>query len=705
VKIINKAFTLIAICILNLGAGAQVSFNLSSSPVVGNGTSGNNTDSVAAGDVNGDGSIDLISANYSDNSLTVVTNIGNGQFILSNTYQVGAGPACVTAVDINGDGKVDLLSANTADNTISVLTNTGSGGFVLSSNYVVGAGPTWITTADVNGDGSKDLISANYNDSTVTVLTNNGAGEFSIAGTYQVGFGPVCVIAADILGNGKLDLITANWGGGGGDGNTLTVLTNDGTGNFAMGYTLTVGAGTRSVAAADVNGDGKIDLISGDMLANTLTVLTNSGNGGFSVSGVYQVGTWPSSVGAADLNGDGIPDLYCPNRNDNTVSVLTNNGSGGFVSAGAFPVDNHPYNATAADVNGDGNIDLITANQYSFDLSVLTNGTPFPANRILITAQPQSTTNNLGDTVILSGSSTNSGLLSYQWYFDNNPVNNATNTSLMISNIQQSNFGDYYVVVAGLGGRTTSQVANLFEPATITREPTNLVAAYDSSATFSVAAVGYPAINFYQWSLNGTNIPGANSNSLTINKLSLAATGNYQVLASNAISSATSSVATLDISPSIAVPFVGATPIWGQSATLSVGAIGNGTLSYQWYFNGTPITGATGPGLNFPSIQFTNNGFYSVVISSPYGSITNVAAQVAVNPAVVSLGFSPTLTINGAAGNSYLIQRSADLTNTNNWKNMTTLTLFQQQQIWVDTSIDASSPFNNKYFYQLIPQY
>jgi len=71
----------------------------------------------------------------------------------------------------------------------------------------------------------------------------------------------------------------------------------------------------------------------------------------------------------------------------------------------------------------------------------------------------------------------------------------------------------------------------------------------------------------------------------------------------------------------------------------------------------------------------------------------------------VTLGFSPTLSINGAAGNSYLIQRSADLTNTNNWKNMTTITLFQQQQIWVDTSVDASSPFNNKYFYQLIPQY
>ena len=324
---------------------------------------------------------------------------------------------------------------------------------------------------------------------------------------------------------------------------------------------------------------------------------------------------------------------------------------------------------------------------------------------LTISSQPQSSTNNFGDTVVFQVASTNEVPLTYQWFFDNNAIANATNNSLTIAGVQQTNFGSYFVEVSGSRSIVTSQVASLFEPATITSEPTNVVASYGSSATFNVAAAGYPAINFYQWSFNGTNLPGANSNSLTISRLGLQNTGNYQVLVSNAISTATSSVATLNMSPSIAIPFVGATPIWGQSATISVGAIGNGTLSYQWYFNGAPIVGATGPGINFPSIQFTNNGFYSVVISSPYGSVTNVAAQVAVDPAVVTLGFSPTLSINGAAGNSYLIQRSADLTNTNNWKNMTTITLFQQQQIWVDTSVDASSPFNNKYFYQLIPQY
>ena len=102
--------------------------------------------------------------------------------------------------------------------------------------------------------------------------------------------------------------------------------------------------------------------------------------------------------------------------------------------------------------------------------------------------------------------------------------------------------------------------------------------------------------------------------------------------------------------------------------------------------------------------KLQDNGFYSVVVSSPYGSVTNVAEQLSVNPADVTLGFYPGLTITAAAGDSYLIQRSADLSNTNNWTTLTPLTLTQPVQQWIDTSVDASSPFNNRYFYRLVPQ-
>jgi len=239
-------------------------------------------------------------------------------------------------------------------------------------------------------------------------------------------------------------------------------------------------------------------------------------------------------------------------------------------------------------------------------------------------------------------------------------------------------------------------------PPLVLSQPTNQVVAAGQTASFSVTAAGTGLD--YQWSFNGTNITGANSSSLVIPNVKLSDTGNYQVLVSNPTGSTNSLIATLDISPSITAPFMGATPIWGRSATLSVGAIGNGTLTYQWYFNGQPIAGAANPQLDFASIQLTNSGFYSVVISSPYGSVTNAAYQVAVDPAVLTLGFYPGLTITGSVGNSYLIQRSSNLGNATNWQTVSSLTLYQPVELWIDTSVDASSPLNTIYFYQAIPQ-
>jgi hypothetical protein len=157
------------------------------------------------------------------------------------------------------------------------------------------------------------------------------------------------------------------------------------------------------------------------------------------------------------------------------------------------------------------------------------------------------------------------------------------------------------------------------------------------------------------------------------------------------------------MSPSLTLPFAGATTYWGKNATLSVGAIGSGELSYQWYQNGLAVGGATNPTLNFTTVQFTNGGMYSVVVTSPFGTVTNVAAQMIVEPAGVSLGFSPTLTISGVVGYSYIIQGSTNLTDTNAWATVTNLTLTEPVQIWVDTNVDASSPFNPTHFYQVLP--
>jgi hypothetical protein len=160
---------------------------------------------------------------------------------------------------------------------------------------------------------------------------------------------------------------------------------------------------------------------------------------------------------------------------------------------------------------------------------------------------------------------------------------------------------------------------------------------------------------------------------------------------------------TLNMSPTIISPFNGAITLWGSGASFLVGAIGSGQLSYQWYLNGVAIDGATGATLNYSSIQFTNGGLYTVVVSSPFGSTTNTAVQVIVNPAGVAIGFYPGLTITGEAGYSYTIQSSINLADINSWVTLTNLTLTQPVQIWVDTSVDASSPLNPMHFYRVLP--
>jgi hypothetical protein len=602
--IMKTIFTLIVIFVLGCQLQAQV-FILSSSP---GGFNGPNM--IAAADVNGDGKVDLICANYSGNSLSVLTNTGSGNFVLSGTYAVGNNPVPVVAADVNGDGKVDLICANLSDNTLSVLTNNGNGNFVLSGTYAVGSNPAWVAAADVNGDGKVDLISANYGSSSLSVLTNTGNGGFALSTTYVVGNNPSWIGAADVNGDGKVDLIC-----GQNQPNAVSVLTNNGSGSFVLASSLTINSEHNSFALGDVNGDGKVDLISANASLNSLSVLTNAGSGYFAMSGTYAVGSRPYLVTTADVNGDGKMDLISANVNDNTLSVLTNDGSGGFVTAGTFAVGHSPYFLTAADVNGDGKVDLISANTADNTLSILTNA---------------------------------------------------------------------------------------YEPVTINSEPMSQVVPFGGTATFTVIASGLPAPT-YQWTFNGTNLIGQTSNTLTITNVDLPNLGNYQALINNGNSTTNSDIVTLNMSPSLDSPFAGATTIWGKDATLSVGAIGSGQLSYQWYLNGVAIAEQTGATLNFTSIQFTNAGLYSVVVSSPYGSVTNAAYQVVVNPANISIGLYPGVTISGVAGYSYIIQSSTNLGNTNGWVIQTNLTLTQPVQLWIDTTVNASLPNNPQYFYQILP--
>ncbi len=357
----------------------NTSFELSSSPGVGMGPNW-----VVTADINDDGKVDLITANY-QGTLTVLTNDGHGGFVLSSSPIIGSALS-VCVADFNGDGKLDLAAQNWDANVLTVLTNNGNGGFVLASHPVVGVHPDSVCAADVNGDGKMDLIAANYGTngftSTLTVLTNDGSGGFVLASSPGVGREPQCVVAADVDGNGKVDLICANY-----SDNTLSVLTNDGSGGFLPASSPTGTYSSVFLIAADLNGDGKVDLITAKYLSSSdssLTVLTNNGIGGFALAASIGVNGISFTVCATDVNGDGTMDLiytrYLYNQQfnytyDGTLTVLTNDGNGNFGSAGSLNTASPPGFVCAADINEDGKMDLIGT--IGDELTVFTNATIF----------------------------------------------------------------------------------------------------------------------------------------------------------------------------------------------------------------------------------------------------------------------------------------------------------------------------------------
>jgi hypothetical protein len=237
--------------------------------------------------------------------------------------------------------------------------------------------------------------------------------------------------------------------------------------------------------------------------------------------------------------------------------------------------------------------------------------------------------------------------------------------------------------------------------ASITNQPQSLVVhAYDP-ASFSVGTCGTVPLS-YQWSLNGTNLAGATSSNLSIPNVVETNLGTYTVLVTNAFGAANSSNAVLSMHPYIKTPFLGAVAYWGKPAAFSIQASGTGPLSNQWFKDGSAVQNATNAILSFASMQATNAGLYSVVVRNPLGSVTNTPAQVIVYPAGVSLGFCPSVTIDGVIGYLYIIQRTTDLANTNAWVTLTNLTLTQPMQLWVDTTVNATLPVYTKYWYRVL---
>jgi hypothetical protein len=383
----GNLFGLIVVVLLvaSSGAAGALSGSAPSFARVSSYSIGGSPDSVAIGDLNGDGKPDVVTANYGARSVSVLMNRGDGKLGTKIAVRTTRKPFAVAIGDLNSDGKQDLVTANAAAHSISVLVNLGDGSFRADVEYQAGRVPVAIALGDLDGDGSVDIATANgsYKGNTVTVLLNDGDGTFRAKQDYGAGPVPISVVIGDLNGDGRRDLAVAN-----SYSNTVSVLLNDGDGSFAtkVDYRASNTADAQAVAIGDVDADGKPDLVTAnalpdciadaptsDVCPNTVSVLLNRGRGNWSRHD-YKTGPWPISVVIGDLNGDGMPDLATASREFlvNTVSVLANKGGGSFWARLDYRAGGGPLSLAIGDLNGDGKPDLATAN-VGRTVSVLLN--------------------------------------------------------------------------------------------------------------------------------------------------------------------------------------------------------------------------------------------------------------------------------------------------------------------------------------------
>jgi hypothetical protein len=346
---------------------------------------------VWVADVNGDGTPDIVTANDLNNTVSVILSNGDGTFQSPLTSTDSFGLALETnlaAAHLHGDqAPLDLVVANSgfaeggSDGSLNLLVGNGDGTFQAPVILATGITPSAVVVGDFTGDGIPDLVVANGVDSNQTNLIlfqGNGDGSFQAPVSFADGipidaFTAGGLSAADLNGDGNLDLIVADSAHG-----RANILLGNGDGTFQAPISIpTIPFGSAAGLVVGHFHDSNIfDLAVADVSRDAVSVVLGNGDGTFQAPVDFSTGvlSTPEALAAADFNNDGNLDIVTMNQHDHGVSVLLGNGDGTFQAPQIISLGSTPGAVAAGDFNGDGFPDVVTTHPGPWPfVSVLLN--------------------------------------------------------------------------------------------------------------------------------------------------------------------------------------------------------------------------------------------------------------------------------------------------------------------------------------------
>lgn len=328
---------------------------------------------VVIADLNGDGKSDVVLATGLHNLMTgetyqvdVLINKGDGTFEAAVTYGLQH-DATVGVGDLNGDGSPEIVVSNSSANTVTVLLNNGMGTFAAQPAISVTPGPSAVSVGDLNGDGKADIYW--FGGGSLSALINQGNATFTGTPVTTSSFLGDAMAVGDVNGDGTIDVVSE-------DDLYVRVYVNKGDGTFLAPAQYNPMAPPTGISLVSWSGAGATDIL---VDGTVDTVLLNSGMGTFSSQ--INISSPPAFTVVGDMNGDGQADLVgvLPSGLNNALDVWLNGGDNTFSALVSAPVAQNGLAVVVGDLNGDGLLDMAALSQTGAEtgaLSVVLNTCP-----------------------------------------------------------------------------------------------------------------------------------------------------------------------------------------------------------------------------------------------------------------------------------------------------------------------------------------